>query len=529
MTNAQLQLNDDEDDVQIHNKPAEKRAKIDEEILLLRERIRKLSAMRNSLAPVASLPSEILDKIFGLAQTKLDKEVGKSTVDGKIMLWITRVCRQWRSIALDNPLLWAEINETNRRWAVECIKRSKKSSLIVDACSTSGWQDGFFEGLLQEMPRIQQLAIYGGSRHAAQLKNWVEPIPILETLKISGGIIPENLYSLELPALRVLELEDCRFSKGLPAGVFSALTKLTMKRMSDIGIISLLESLSSSSNLEYLEFSGLKRWDVHGWNTSDLPRVNFPKLSTLILDNLTLLTAIQFIRHISVPPKARGLVTCKMPRGEQEIFSDFMGDFRWRDSDILGLMNLGAERLPPRRELRMTYWQKDGLEWVDGGGFLDLCVAFECDLPMLLPLLKHLPIHDLEILLVHTRTDDVTSAWRDIFAPLPSLKVVVANSLAACSFVKTFISMSKNTTESPGHPHDATLSTPFPGLKELNLKDHKLFDSVPDRSFESFCEVLESRNLSGLRLRNLEIYALGAEDVDKLKLLVDEVIVVGED
>lgn len=51
------------------------------------------------------------------------------------MRWVravSHVCSHWRSVALSTPALWSDLPMHNPRWAMEMIKRSKGTSLIID-------------------------------------------------------------------------------------------------------------------------------------------------------------------------------------------------------------------------------------------------------------------------------------------------------------------------------------------------------------------------------------------------------------
>ncbi|KAJ7091401.1 hypothetical protein B0H15DRAFT_835956 [Mycena belliarum] len=87
-------------------------------------RRKRLKASRsNALAPIASLPPEILAHIFLFCVTNADGDL--------CWLVVTRVTHHWREIALGCPELWANIVFTRRKLASVMLARSKTVPLII--------------------------------------------------------------------------------------------------------------------------------------------------------------------------------------------------------------------------------------------------------------------------------------------------------------------------------------------------------------------------------------------------------------
>jgi F-box-like len=85
------------------------RQAIDDKIKPLEDSIRVLKCRRNALAPISTLPPEILTEIFSiLSHSAYDNE----KVGYLAWLWVTHVCHNWREIALNHPRLWSHINFT---------------------------------------------------------------------------------------------------------------------------------------------------------------------------------------------------------------------------------------------------------------------------------------------------------------------------------------------------------------------------------------------------------------------------------
>src|ERR1700761_8616112 len=88
------------------------RQAIDTEIKSLEGSIRALRHRRNALAPVSSLPTEVIEVIFSLLH--VPSTLLPFTLDGKLdhLVWprVAHVCHQWREIALNQPLFWSHVD-----------------------------------------------------------------------------------------------------------------------------------------------------------------------------------------------------------------------------------------------------------------------------------------------------------------------------------------------------------------------------------------------------------------------------------
>ncbi|KAF9492186.1 hypothetical protein BDN71DRAFT_1397071, partial [Pleurotus eryngii] len=86
--------------------------------------IRLLREQRNAdCSKTKNLPPEILSTIFGTLH--------RDIVQHSYQEWIavTHVCRTWRNIALDDPLLWSDITVVPTNWIPEAFARSKAAPL----------------------------------------------------------------------------------------------------------------------------------------------------------------------------------------------------------------------------------------------------------------------------------------------------------------------------------------------------------------------------------------------------------------
>ena len=84
----------------------------------------------NALAPISSLPAEILEHIFGFCVSWIyDYEKTKHS-----LAW-TQVCFSWRRISFNSIRLWHRIDLCNSRYANQFLVRSKEAPLSIVSTS----------------------------------------------------------------------------------------------------------------------------------------------------------------------------------------------------------------------------------------------------------------------------------------------------------------------------------------------------------------------------------------------------------
>ena len=209
------------------------RQAIDVKIKSLEESIRALKRHRNALAPISSLPTEVIAVIFSISRV-----FGAPLVGGKLdhLAWlrVTHVCHQWREIALNNPLFWSHINFTNitLAGASAMLTRAKKVPLRLEATATGHHQDAarlnaFKKEVQSRVTNIYHLEISADSVFLPRtLKQLSSPAPFLESLSLctegddlttpSHIIIPDTLFGGITPRLFFLKLHMCNISWKSP-------------------------------------------------------------------------------------------------------------------------------------------------------------------------------------------------------------------------------------------------------------------------------------------------------------------------
>ena len=210
---------------------------IDVEIKSLEAIIGGLKHRRNALAPISSLPTEVIEVIFSLLRAPGTSS--PSTLDEKpdnlAWLRVAHVCHQWREIALNQPLFWSHVDFTavNSAGAAEILARAKTVPLHLEAKIPSGsWDDGRFNALRKELQdHVSSIRYLDFSAEFVQLyltiKVLTSPAPTLEYLSLSRQDHPDGgmemreflfytLFGDSTPRLSCLELSYCAISWESP-------------------------------------------------------------------------------------------------------------------------------------------------------------------------------------------------------------------------------------------------------------------------------------------------------------------------
>jgi len=158
---------------------------IDKEIDAARWLVQSLLSRRSTLAPISTLPPELLARIFRFLNLEDQARFG---VPVKFWFKATHVCRHWRQVALGDSSLWARVtvmDSSSSDWVSEMLVRSRNSPLDINLMGElSPWV------LSKLLPHIS---------HTRQLK--------LSKLRMYHPQRVTNICALEAPALEHFELE----------------------------------------------------------------------------------------------------------------------------------------------------------------------------------------------------------------------------------------------------------------------------------------------------------------------------------
>ncbi|KAH8985466.1 hypothetical protein EDB86DRAFT_2336845 [Lactarius hatsudake] len=213
------------------------RQAIDAEIKSLEASIQALRYRRNALAPISSLPTEVIITIFTYLHIPVALSsftLGEQPKRSEQLAWlrVAHVCRHWRKIALDLPHLWNHVDFTivSSAGATEILSRAKTVPLYLEArVPCRFWDDTRFSALQKELQdhvsHISHLRIIAEPWRLRKIfEGLVSPAPTLESLSLSGVenttasgnitgiervVVPDTLFDGSTPRLSYLELCKC--------------------------------------------------------------------------------------------------------------------------------------------------------------------------------------------------------------------------------------------------------------------------------------------------------------------------------
>ncbi|KAF8262418.1 hypothetical protein EI94DRAFT_1556689, partial [Lactarius quietus] len=186
-----------------------------------------LEHRRNALAPVSSLPAEVISAIFSLLRLPGSPPLGGKPDHHLSWLHVTHVCHQWREVALNLSIFWSHIDfsTVSLAGATEMLSRARTAPLYLEARAPIFRGDGtrysVFQNELQtHISRVRHLSITAESfRLRRTLEGFTSPAPALEYLSLSRPTVPklrvsvpDTLFDATTPRLSSLELRNCNIS-----------------------------------------------------------------------------------------------------------------------------------------------------------------------------------------------------------------------------------------------------------------------------------------------------------------------------
>ena len=204
---------------------------IRESVLALRQR----REARNALAPISSLPTDVIEDIFSLlrvpgASPPCIPGEKPERLDSLAWLRVAHVCHQWREIAFNHLLFWSHVDFTtvSSAGAAEMLARAKKAPLHLEARIPDHWDNARFSAFERELlPRLSHTRYLSISTKAVYLRRTIHglasPAPTLEYLSLSQPsvlwarvIVPDTLFDNTTPSLSSLEIRNCDISWKSP-------------------------------------------------------------------------------------------------------------------------------------------------------------------------------------------------------------------------------------------------------------------------------------------------------------------------
>jgi hypothetical protein len=304
---------------------------------------------KNDLAPVRSLPVELLTEVFKLAVAAEEEEV--KTIHGQPLLldwhWneynenrlvpqgltvqekISHVCQMWREVSLATPSLWKRItiamyakdefaesiqlNHNILYRMLKWIERTKNTPLDVTIFSSSTpllevWK--IFEPMAA---RLQSLRVYDQKHYIIQdFVNSLPEMPLLETLHLGASSTRpylrsiNNLLPWKAPQLKELYVERIGLTwNQLPLSCITKLVILSREThvMIPYSTFNMVLGIISPQ-LQTLVYQDHERpASLEGLSAAE--NFVFPHLDTLEVNVLDIRYIAHWLRHFSFPSLRR--------------------------------------------------------------------------------------------------------------------------------------------------------------------------------------------------------------------------------
>ena len=263
------------------------------------ESIRALRHRRNALAPISSLPPEVIAAIFSFVRSPLGGKPGHHLA----WLSVAHVCHQWREIALNLSLFWSHVDFTtvSPAGATEILARARMAPLYLEAnIPIFRWDNARISAFQQELQtHISHICYLCISADTFLLRRTLEalasPAPILEYLSLIRTIIPmkrvrvsKTLFGGTTPRLSYLRLCNCDISWKSPLLVkgLKSLEILTPFNNARPKLAAWLDALDEMSQLKMLVLHSASPvappfpFDVDVKRTVTLPSLTHLNIST---------------------------------------------------------------------------------------------------------------------------------------------------------------------------------------------------------------------------------------------------------
>ncbi|KAF9475276.1 hypothetical protein BDN70DRAFT_841191 [Pholiota conissans] len=263
---------------------------VDEKIDRHHASISALKSYRNTLAPIARLPPEVLCYIFRMLKNKQQSKSRRKT-RLKWIRWTTHVCRHWRDVAINFPGLWIDPPSHNYSCVEVMLQRSQDASLIIEWDTKTSW--AILELALQHIHRIKDLTLYLQTlRMWEKVQERFMKAPRLESLSLSlqrhhseRDVFSSKDIVCDTPKLRRMAITDSDIiSLNNFSHLFRGLTYLKLGRIiqnSQMTWSLLADVFEAMPDLEFLHLGRVLPISSTADQISSRPQIQFRSLQSI--------------------------------------------------------------------------------------------------------------------------------------------------------------------------------------------------------------------------------------------------------
>jgi hypothetical protein len=272
-------------------------------------------------------PVELLSYIF----SKVQRKYRHRSREDLGWIGVTHVCRRWRGVALDSPILWVYIPFHCPKWVSEMTKRSKSTTLKIELNSKSCIQSRLSavrEFLVVHLSRIQSIELYHPAPKKVFLQALFQDLPAhsarcIERLNLRDSLVyPRDSNAMALierlldgpPRLRRLRM---RCAMDWSSKILTDLTHLTLHHEGG--------TVTQTTHSEFIEvlarMPALRKLHLHNVPLPAPPTEKLSSQSSNIIHLPQLQSILLFgsppvvcnvLRHISFPGATRFRLTLEV-------------------------------------------------------------------------------------------------------------------------------------------------------------------------------------------------------------------------
>ncbi|TFK56875.1 hypothetical protein OE88DRAFT_65997 [Heliocybe sulcata] len=278
------------------------------------QEIRTLNSRRSALAPISSLPTELLSMVF---------EACCFESGGAIT--ITHVCHHWRATAVGIPGLWRSPLLSRLECTKEFIRRAKGAPLDItvtfDDSDTADKMQAI-ELALDQLDHIEVLRLYVRTRRPDMhtMERLAKPAPLLKDVEIYNVNIFTRkiaLFDGVTPALECVAFIYYNFAHGRGLNIIQNLKTLALVQPMDRPSKDEMVSLLEGSPL--LEFLDLDQCTPAGYNISDITPVPLHYLQDVEVHEKLLIQCATMLVFLKLSKRPRLHLSTLLPSSASDL------------------------------------------------------------------------------------------------------------------------------------------------------------------------------------------------------------------